>query len=221
MIDVEQTIISQYGNSATITQLIRDMNENLDPRANFQEFFDYVWNVDTAVGFGLDIWGTIVGISRKVDIAGTDVPFGFSQGQPGVYPFNEGVFFTQGATTVYTLADDAFRTLILVKALSNISASNARSINQLLQNLFVGRGRAYVNDLGNMQMRYVFEFYLQPYEFAIISQGNALPNPAGVGIYVIQLPLPDIFGFNEMGPNSISPFNNGVFLPEGSVAYAT
>jgi hypothetical protein len=218
MIDVEQTIISQYGTSPTISQLIRNMNENIDPRANFDEFFDYVWNINTAKGFGLDDWGKIVGISRDIQLIGTSVPFGFSQ-SVGCYPFNEGTFYTQGDTFVYTLADDSYRTLILTKAMSNISASTSRAFNQLLQNLFVGRGRAYVNDLGNMQMRYVFEFYLTAAEFAIISQGNAMPRPAGVGYYVMQIPTPHIFGFSQMSP-SVAPFNQGVFLPEGSIYYA-
>ena len=66
MINVEQTIISQYANSATISQLVRNMNTYLDPRADFDTFFDFVWNVDTAQGFGLDIWGRIVNIRREL-----------------------------------------------------------------------------------------------------------------------------------------------------------
>ena len=66
MIDVERTIISQYANSATIVQLVQNMNTYLDPRADFDNFFDYVWNVESAQGFGLDIWGRIVGISREL-----------------------------------------------------------------------------------------------------------------------------------------------------------
>ena len=38
MINVEQTIISQYANSATISQLVRNMNTYLDPRADFDAF---------------------------------------------------------------------------------------------------------------------------------------------------------------------------------------
>ena len=78
MIDVEQTIISQYGTSATITKLIRNVNEYLDPRADFDMFFDFVWNVETAQGFGLDIWGRIVGIARELTINAQQGYFGFS-----------------------------------------------------------------------------------------------------------------------------------------------
>ena len=217
MIDVEQTIISQYGNSATITQLVRDMNTYLDPRADFDTFFDFVWNVETAQGFGLDIWGRIVNISRELQIPADATYFGFSDALPGSFPFGEQPFYggTPGATSTYRLADDAYRQLILIKALANISATNAPSLNQLLQNMFAGRGRCYVNDLGGMALRYTFEFDLTPYEFAIMTQSGALPRPAGVNASLFQSALP-LFGFSEAGV-SAAPFGQGVFVPQGAM----
>lgn len=218
MIDVEQTIISQYGTSATISRLIQDMNENIDPRANFNDFYDFVWNVETAQGFGLDIWGRIVNISRKLTIPNSVNYFGFNEADPGAYPFNEGIFYDPNSTSTqtYFLSDDAYRQLILVKALANISAVNARSINQLLQNMFVNRGRCYVNDLGNMAMRYTFEFTLTVYEFAIMTQSGALPRPAGVQASIISVALP-AFGFSEAGTDSAAPFGQAPFISEGAV----
>lgn len=219
MIDIEKTIISQYGNSATITQLIQFMNQYIDPRADFEQFYNYVWNVETAQGFGLDIWGKIVGVGRELNIPSTNPYFGFNEGLD-YFPFNEGTFYNgENQTQVYTLADDAYRQLILVKALANISATTAPAINQLLQNLFPGRGRSYVNDLGNMQMRYTFEFPLEPFEYAIVTQSGALLRPAGVLTYIAVFPFPNIFGFSEAGSTS-APFDEGVFLPPESIAYA-
>ena len=212
MIDVEQTIISQYGDSPTIVRLVTDMNEYIDPRANLDQFFNLVWNVDTAVGFGLDIWGRIVGVGRLLQLPSTDPIFGYQNATipPNWRPFNEGIFFPgDAATEAYLLPDDAFRTLILTKALSNIVATNAPSLNQLLQNLFPGRGKAYVQDLGAMTMRFVFEFALTTTEFAILTQSGALPNPAGVAFSVVVIPTGDLFGFAE---SEISrPFDFGVF----------
>ena len=217
MIDVERTIISQYANSATIVQLVKNMNEYVDPRADFDAFFDYVWNVETAQGFGLDIWGRIVGISRELLIPAAPLYFGFKDALPGAYPFNDQPFYdgTVPATQTYKLADDAYRQLILVKALANISATNAPALNQLLQNMFAGRGRCYVNDLGGMALRYTFEFDLTPYEFAIMTQSGALPRPAGVNASLFQSALP-LFGFSEAGV-SAAPFGQGVFVPQGAM----
>lgn len=217
MIDVERTIISQYGNSPTILQLIQNMNEYLDPRADFDAFFDYVWNVDTAQGFGLDIWGRIVNIRRELQMPNAPAYFGFNDALPGSYPFDEAPFYdgTPPVTQTYLLADDAYRKLILTKALANIASSNAPSVNQLLQNMFADRGRCYVNDMGGMQFRYTFEFDLTSQEYAIVTQSGVLPRPAGVNAILFQSALP-LFGFSEAGL-SAAPFGQGVFIPQGAI----
>jgi hypothetical protein len=217
MLNVEKTIISQYGNSAAITQLIAGMNEYVDPRADIDKFFDFVWNVETAQGFGLDDWGRIVNISRELRIPPPIEAFGFNEAGGSAFPFDERPFYNGIPPTseVYLLADDAFRQLILVKALANISAVSAPALNRLLQNMFSNRGRCYVNDLGGMQIRYTFEFDLTPYEFAIMTQSGALPRPAGVGYLVFNSALP-LFGFSEAGAQA-SPFGEGIFIPQGAV----
>ncbi|MDE3023123.1 MAG: DUF2612 domain-containing protein [Pseudomonadota bacterium] len=210
MINFEQTIISQYANSPTLIQLVENFNQYIDPQADLDNFYNYVWNVQTAKGFGLDIWGKIVGISRNLTITGTPVVLGFKEAAGAAQPFGQAPFYNgQPDTNTYILGDDAYRTLILVKALSNISTCTSQSYNQLLQNLFAGRGRCYVNDLGNMKMRYTFEFYLQPFEIAIVTQSQALPRPAAVSATVLQVDVPSTLGFNEAGV--YQTFGHGVF----------
>lgn len=214
MIRVDRTIISQYSNSETLVKLIHNMDEYIDPRSDIDQFYNFVWNVDTAQGFGLDTWGRIVDIGRELHIPEVEW-FGYSEALPGSFPFEEKPFFNGGgATNVYRLEDDAYRKLILTKAMANIISTNAPSMNQLLQNLFSDRGRCYVNDMGNMAMRYTFEFDLTPVEYAIVTQSGALPRPAGVLLYGFDSPFP-IFGFVEAG-ESASPFDEGVFLPESA-----
>lgn len=217
MINVEQTIISQYSTSSTIGQLIANMNDYIDPRADIDNFYDFVWNVQTAQGFGLDIWGRIVNIGRLLKIPTTPLYFGFNEQANSTYPFNDEPFYDgiPPVTQNYILQDEAYRQLILVKALANISAANARSLNQLLQNLFINRGRAYVNDLGNMTMRFTFEFIPTPFELAIIIQSGALLRPAGVLTTLLAFG-PPVFGFSEAGA-FMTPFNDAPFITEGSL----
>ncbi|WP_408443453.1 DUF2612 domain-containing protein [Paraburkholderia sediminicola] len=152
---VEQTIISQYCNSQTIVQLIQNMNGYIDPSADIDAFYSNIWDIDSAVGKGLDIWGKIVGLDngRILKIPSAEIDLGFSEaGTLSATPFGSGVFYSGNPVTQnYSLSDDAFRTLILVKALANITDGSIPSYNRLLQNLFAGRGRCYVNDLGNMR----------------------------------------------------------------------
>lgn len=211
MQNVEQTIISQFSNSPTIVGLVRNMNAYIDQTTNFQAFYDYVWNVNTAQGFGLDIWGRIVDVSRNLQVAPSVTNFGFSDGVNDYAPFGQAPFYAgPPATSTYTLSDDAYRTLILAKALANISATTSQALNQLLRNLFPGRGRCYVNDMGAMSMRYTFEFALQPYELAIVKTSGVLPHGAGVNVTVLQYPTPT-FGFSEMGGRDAAPFGQGAF----------
>lgn len=217
MENVEQTIISQYANSPSLLQLIQNVNTYLDPRANFQAFYDFVWNVDTAQAWGLDIWGKIVGVTRLLQVPGNDPVFGFHDGAaiPDVQPFGQGVFNTPNriVTNGVVLGDTAYRTLILAKALANISTTTAPALNNILRNLFPGRGVCYVLDTWTtavMTMQYTFKFSLTVTEFAILSQSGVLPRPAGVETSIVVIPSDQFFGFSESLDDCL-PFGQGPF----------
>lgn len=152
-----QTVVSQYANSAALTQLLANFFEYLDQTTNFDNFFDCVWNILTAQGWGLDVWGRIVGVSRTLQVSAGDY-LGFEEADdPSMTPFGQAPFYAgEPATSNYALSDDAYRTLILAKALANICDGSARAINQLLLNLFPGRGNAYVTDGGEVSTFFGF-----------------------------------------------------------------
>ncbi|HEX2753710.1 MAG TPA: DUF2612 domain-containing protein [Alphaproteobacteria bacterium] len=212
--DVWQTIISQYANSPILTRLIENIFAYLDQTKNFDAFFDFVFNVDTAQGYGLDVWGRIVGVSRTLQVS-TGNWFGFDEAVPGAFTFSQGAFYN-GVTLTnnYALSDQAYRQLILTKAAANITNGSIPAINQILLGLFPNRGNCYVTEgggLGNwfgfqestnaqgfnqapfysgatistMTMAYTFEFQLTPVELAIVQQSGVLPKPTGVSASVI------------------------------------
>lgn len=181
------TVATQYRNSPTLLQLIANFKQYVDPSLNFQTFHDYVWNVATAQGFGLDVLGRIVGTSRQVNV-------------PAIYP-------TMVAPGTRNLTDDQFRTVIYGKALANIVSTSSKDINTVLRLLFPGRGNAFVEDLGSMRIKYKFLFALQAVEFAIILQSGAVAHPAGVqtSLFSVQ----PYFGFTEA--DSWSTFGENTF----------
>ena len=186
--NVWKTIIAQYANSAILTRLIENMDAYLDPTINFQNFFDQVFNVDTAIGHGLDVWGRIVGVSRVLSVPSSDEYLGFEEALPGSEPFNQAPFFSgQQVTNNFILTDNAYRTLIFVKALANICDGSIPAINQILLNLFPNRGNCFVVDNLDMTMAYKFEFVLSALELAIIAQSGALPKSTGVSTSVITI----------------------------------
>lgn len=197
MQSINKTILSQYSNSATLMQLVDSMNQYFSPDTDLDAFYAAIWNVlapgATLNDYGLDVWGRIVGVNRNLNLpAGTTNPGGFS--------------FTPGT---YRLNNSDFRTLILVKALANITDCTAPSLNALLTQLFAGRGRCYVKDTGNMTMTFTFEFFLFPYEYAIVTASGAVPHPAGVLVTIEQFGTADTFGFENSG---FQPFDQGTFF---------
>lgn len=114
-------------------------------------------------------------------------------------------------TQVYTLSDDQFRLLIMAKALANISRTSPPALNQLVSNLFAGRGRAYVLDLGNMRMLYRFEFLLQPYEIAIITQSGVIPHTSGVKCFYQHGVMQNYFGFKNPNPSKLNAYKPASF----------
>ena len=182
------TVISQYANSPVLLQLIENMAEYIDPAALFDDFFKLVFNVNTAQGYGLDVWGRIVGVSRVLQLPQDEEYLGFEQADPSAYTFGEGIFFNNSTLTAnFALSDTAFRRLILAKALANISDGSIPSINQILINLFGDYGNCYVTDGGDMTMTYTFGSALSPVDYAIVAQSGVLPRPVGVAATIVQL----------------------------------
>lgn len=191
MENVLQTVQAQFANDPSINTIIEGFNQAVDPSELIDLFYDQVFNPQTATGWGLDVWGRIVGVSRVVQVQ-TDKYFGFQQAAPSVETFKFGSFFTGVASTQnYALSDTAFRQLIFAKALANISDNSVRTLNALLMALFPNRGRAYVKDLGAMQMAYVFEWQMTAAEQAIAISSGVLPRPSGTQVSYQILP-PDV-----------------------------
>lgn len=178
--DWTQTLESEYAQSPVTTALLESFYDAVDQTQNWDNFFDLIWNIDTAVGYGLDVWGRIVGVTRTVAVSNITY-FGFDQATPGVTTYGFGIFFSgTGSTTNVSLTDNAFRTLILAKALFNICDGSTKAINKILMSLFPGRGDAYVVDNNDMTMVYHFAFATSPVEKAIVQKSGVLPTPSGV-----------------------------------------
>jgi len=180
----QATIAAQWANSPVLMALLENINEYMDQRWSLDLFYRDVWDVSQAQGYGLDVWGRIVGVGRS---------------------------FTYKSVT-YTLADSDFRTLVLVKAMANICDSSAPSYNRLLTALLEGLGRAYVVDTGGMTMAVVLEFLLTPTEEATLVGSGVFPHPGGVGTYIAPVPPGLYFGFEGSSgvPFGHGPFFPGV-----------
>lgn len=227
------TVQKQYSNSTTLLELLASYDQWVDLTQFTAQFLSYVWDIQTAQDFGLDIWGRILGQSRYIQIAQTPGDnFGFDIGAtPGTNwkPWSVAPFYGgQAAGTVsFALADDFYRKLLLVKAASNIASSDCPSINALMRSMFGDRGKCYVGyDIDNpMHIGYHFEFTPTPVERSIIESG-LFPQPAGtIAEYIYgDSTTYGFFGFaggnTGANPAFVTPFNGGPFYQPGAVTGA-
>ena len=202
-----KTIYTQYKrDSSNLCDLIDRAALGLDVQQDFADFHKNFWDIETATGVWLDVWGVIVAVDRFLELPDDGLFFGTKEGD--WLGFNQGVFYNGVQNTnTYALSDDIFRRVIIAKAMANIAASDATSINSILTYFFAGRGKAYVTQPANMALNYVFEFTLEPWEKALLTQDKIYPRPAGVLLNFIELER-EYWGFAE---GDYEPFNQGTF----------
>lgn len=184
-LNIINTVASEYANSPTLMQLIWNTFNYFEPAGLIDDWFDNIWNIVTAQGYGLDVWGRIVGVSRILEVANAGY-FGFEEALPTSLEWNQGIFYSgTQINNNFLLSDDSFRILILAKAMANICNGSAPQINQILLTMFPQRGNCYVQDNGNMTMDYVFDFQLSSVEISIVEQSGVLPNPSGMVVTIV------------------------------------
>ena len=195
-------IQSQYSASTRIISILESCREHILPDADIVSFFDNIFNIETASGVGLDIWGNIIGVSRFV---------------PNY----------QDDTVIYTLNDEQYRNVLFYKAGANIMDSTLYSLNYLLKKLypdyqcFVRNQSNYVNDDGRyydsnpMEIEYVFiDTDLSDLEKSIFSLVGAFGKGAGVHFNLSEYDYDEIFGFYGSG---LQPFDQGVFYQSSGI----
>lgn len=218
-----KTVMKQYANSPVLLALLADFDQWVDMDKFTADFLAYVWDISTAQGFGLDIWGRILGRSRNIVAAQTPGNnFGFNiNGASGTpwKPFGQAPFFNGAASgnVSYPLDDTYYRQLLLVKAAANIASCDCPSLNYLLRAMFGDRGKCYVGYDPDrpMHIGYHFEFMPTAIEQAII-QSDLFPVPAGMTVeYIYQTLTYAPFGFaganTGANPKAVTGFNQNPF----------
>ena len=158
------------------------MAQYVDPTLNLDEFYDTIFNVDTAIGYGLNIWGEIVGVGRVLQLPATGTFFGFEESASSQrVGFGQAAFYGGGGSiNNFTLSDAAYRPLVLAKALANICDGSIPAVNQILINLFPGIGNSYVADGLDMTETFTFSAPLTALQLAIVQNSGVIPRTCGV-----------------------------------------
>lgn len=189
-IDLKQCLLWQYQNSEKLKSLILAKEKWLaGHQAQFwQDWYDNVFNIDTANDFGLSVWGQILDFSRNV---------------------------TAKDGSLHYLTTEQYRMILKGQMLRFGMGASAPEINKWLSVVFAGQGACYCVDTYDMTA-IPFVFRSEPSDEIKWLLGNIdfFPRPAGVG-YQVRIIPPDVFGFNGSG---LRPFNQGVFANDYSDA---
>lgn len=194
--DVQEYIQSQYSNSPTMKQILLSLADNINPDADIDVFYQNIMNIDSANGVGLDIWGTIVGAPRKLQL--------------------------EEDSKEIILNDDMYRNYIKFKMLANISPATLETLNKISYILYNNTSLSVANvqtegtlDNGDfynttpMMVRFTWQTSeVTDQDRAIFMQGILFCLAAGVGWDLVVIDTDNIFGFAGSGLNS---FNQGTF----------
>ena len=193
-------MIAQYANSPVLVSLDNGFKTLFDDSLFTTNWYNVVFNLKTASGYGLDVWGKILNRSRNFTYNGTE-------------------YYLQGAQTIGGISyteeqmDNLYRMVLQITAMRYIGNASVSYINKILNTVLssFNYGRAYCYEYGVMQIRYVIEFYADDVFKAIFETLNL--HPTGVLTSYEYLPLGEFLGFytNDPDDEPYTPFDNGPF----------
>lgn len=139
-----------------------------------QEFYNNIYNLETAAGIGLDIWGEKLNFPRTIKFIDADT----------------------GVETSETLDDNEYRLILKVLSLKFYTKMTVPGINKTLKELFSFYDvQAYTVDNQDMTyVNYVFLWEMPEYLKQAFNNYDLLPHPLAVGIRYREA-FYQIFGF--------------------------
>ena len=151
--DILRVIQSQYAGSPRLKAMTVTCWSLLNPEDAIRLMYDHMIDPWTADGAGLDVWGRIVAIARRIYVNGESV----------------------------ILDDDTYRMYIFIKALFNLTNSSLNSINYLCS-LLLSSG-VKVLHVNTMVLRVLVTEAVNPQALQAFINLRWSPTGVGVQIY--------------------------------------
>ena len=235
-VDILQSILWQYNEAVNLISLLSQKQAwyTVNQSNFWDNWFNDVFNLQTANFFGLSVWSYILDLPLLVPLnpePNTKPIWGFNAYAPSFptllnsyFNFGNGNFSTKGQAVILTLAEQRFiLRLRYYQLISNgatytnpnevaLNPQTIPSINKFLNYLLSTSdidpiGNITVLDGLDMTMTYVFDFDVSDELRFVLTHFDLLPRPAAVGIKYIVL-SETVFGFGIFNQN----FGNGNFI---------
>lgn len=185
---------TQYNNAPTLNILIKQFYDSNSLDQYALEYYNNVFNLDTAVGNGLDFWGIVLNQSRVVKSFATNNIFGFGTPDLGTadeYPqnFDSGNFgMLETNTTNTTLDDDDYRRILKIRYRSLTTNNSIATISDIINEYTQSIDPSYFCLVKNESIgtfSYNFNYFLSSSEIGMFLISRFLPSPAGMD-YVVN-----------------------------------
>lgn len=196
-------VLNQMTESPNYLSIIRAVARTYDDQ---DAVLEYIGNLDvyTARGVWLDLIGSIVGVSRRVDIDLKYTYFGYSNLDPVAAGYGNGRYWYYGAPSSVSnlLGDEEYRRVILAKAAQNAGDCSHIAVVQVMQAV-MGTNDVFSFNGGNGSLDIMFEGAISENILALIKSGKILPTAAGVGLrLLLQYDSGKSFGYSNLNPDA-------------------
>lgn len=180
-VDVLAALLWQYNSAPALQSLTAQKQAwyDLNQEAFWTDWYNNVFNLDTADQFGLTVWAIILDIPIIVVAQPPTNTIGFGWG-PHHRNFTHGNFKASFGSQQLTV--EQARTVLKMRYFQITTRGTVPEINRFMAKLFAGLGPCYVIDNLNMSINYVFGFDIPSNLNYIFKNYDILPRPAGVSV---------------------------------------
>ena len=196
-------VLNQMTESPNYLSIIRAIASTYDDQGAVLEYIGKL-DVYTARGVWLDLIGSIVGASRRVDIDLDYAYFGYSDINAVASGYGNGRYWYYGAPSSVSnlLADEEYRKVILAKAAQNAGDCSHVSVVEVMQAV-LDTSKAFSFNGGNGNLDIMFEGGVSENILALIKNGKIIPTAAGVGLrLLLQYDSSKSFGYSNLNAKS-------------------
>lgn len=196
-------VLNQMTESPNYLAIIRAIARTYDDQ---DAVLEYIGNLDvyTARGVWLDLIGSIVGASRRVDIELKYTYFGYSNLDSVAAGYGKGRYWYYGAPSSVSnlLGDEEYRKVILAKAAQNAGDCSHISVVEVMQ-VVLDTSKVFSFNGGNGNLDIMFEGAISDNMLELIKSGKIIPTAAGVGLrLLLQYDSSKSFGYSNINAKS-------------------
>lgn len=203
-INLLESLLWQYNEAETLESILQQKQDwtNENYVTFWEDWYNNVFNLETANDFGLDVWAKILDVNFVIPpgaVRNTNL-FGF--GVENENFFNSNFSPSGNEDTEYTT--EQRRLILRLTYIKYVSRGTVPETNKILTDFF--GFKVYILDNLNMTGTVIFSQTVAEQEIEILEKYDLIPRPAGVKIDYSTV-TGNGFGFKPYGMN----FFNGYF----------